>query len=386
MAIDTKYLAVALKSFARVNKLPLDSTEVWGSLEEAQTYAASPTAYPGQTVKVLIDGQYKTFVLNPNEEGTSLVLSDATGVTKEVVKIVEELPTEPEQGVIYITADGTGRIYNGTDFKVIFEDVSVLKTNVEAIKGDYLSKKDGGKVEGKLHVANVPTEDDEVANKGYVDGLISNIVSFTPGVVDATNPLPTTDYKAGQTWRVAEAGTYAGEHCEVGDLIICVTNYDEELHGDDDFVVVQANIDGAVTGPEVATDLNLVVFDGATGKKIADSEVSVASLEDAIEKAHTHENKAILDTFDKTQAEILTEAAADAKTKVDTLAETVTTKIGDIAEGTSVKEYVDNAIGSGGTDSAEAIATAKSEAIAAAKNYTDEKIAAISNDLVLQEF
>jgi hypothetical protein len=41
---------------------------------------------------------------------------------------------------------------------------------------------------------------------------------------------------------------------------------------------------------------------------------------------------------------------------------------------TSVKDYVDNAIGSGGTDAAEAIAKAKQEAINAAYAYTDSAL------------
>ena len=50
-------------------------------------------------------------------------------------------------------------------------------------------------------------------------------------------------------------------------------------------------------------------------------------------------------------------------------------KVGAIPEGTDIKTYVDDAIGSGGTSSAEAIAKAKSEAISASKTYTDEAIA-----------
>lgn len=379
MAIDAKYLTVTLKSFARVNKVPLDSTEVWGSLEEAQEYVANGAAYAGQTIKVLVDGKYKTYVLNPDEAGgTQLTLTDVTGSTKETVQIVDALPTEnAEQGVIYIEKDtGVGYVYEGEGgFRRIFENTTVLKNDVDMLKEDYVSKTKGGLVTGKLAVANVPVEANEVANKAYVDGLVSNIVSMAPGVVDSTNGLPTEDYKAGQTWRVAEAGTYAGQQCEPGDVILCITDYDADLHGDDDFLVIQANIDGAVTGPAAATDLNIAVFDGTTGKKIKDSEVSIASLNDAIAKAHTHENKDILDTFDKTQTEIFTE--------VDTK---IAARVGDIAEGTTVKEYVDNAIGTGGTDSAEAIAKAKAEAIATAKDYTDAEIAKISNDLVLQEF
>ena len=57
----------------------------------------------------------------------------------------------------------------------------------------------------------------------------------------------------------------------------------------------------------------------------------------------------------------------------------ISESVGEIPAGTSVKEYVDNAIGSGGTDAAEAIAAAKQEAIEAAAEYTDEKVQELSS-------
>ena len=48
--------------------------------------------------------------------------------------------------------------------------------------------------------------------------------------------------QVGQTFRVAEAGTYAGQECEVGDLIIVISDYADSAK-DSDFLVVQANVD-----------------------------------------------------------------------------------------------------------------------------------------------
>lgn len=60
--------------------------------------------------------------------------------------------------------------------------------------------------------------------------------------------LPTRGYSAGWTYRVAEAGTYAGEYCEVGDLIIAIN--DGPASGSSvintDWGKVEHNIDGAV--------------------------------------------------------------------------------------------------------------------------------------------
>lgn len=66
MTIESKDLLVAIKAFSRGEKLPLDASEIHDSLEQAQAYAQSPTAYAGQTIKVLQNGKYETYVLNPS--------------------------------------------------------------------------------------------------------------------------------------------------------------------------------------------------------------------------------------------------------------------------------------------------------------------------------
>ena len=188
-------------------------------------------------------------------------------------------------------------------------------------------------------------------------------------------------------------------------------------------MIIQANIDGAVTSvSDAVTDGNIVVFNGTTGKVIKDSTVSIASLNDAIAKAHEHANKTQLDTYTMNQTELLSNAQSTAQGLVDTLAETVAGKadkgttlasygitdaytktdvdgikstletaingkvsasdvdekiaarVGEIPPETTIKQYIDTAVGSGGTASAEAIAQAKQEAITAAKEYTDTKI------------
>lgn len=368
MEYNKQNLVVALKSFARGQALPLDKDEVWESLEAAQEYAKSGTAYGGQTIKVLENGEYKSYVLN-GEKGKyilKMVGSVQPEDLKKYVEYVEQVPVEkPQENVIYIVvASGDGYIYSGAGYIKVFSKAA--QEDIEALKEDAVTKKGGGVVTGPLHVTQIPLEDTQVANKAYVDGLIANLVSSAPGVVDSTRPLPEEGYRAGQTWRVAESGTYLGSTCEVGDLIICFKDYEEGASAEDDFMVIQANIDGAVTGPDAAVDMSIAVFDGITGKKIKGASFTVADLEDVIAKAHEHTNKEILDTYTKTQEEVIA-IAGESKNYVDE-------KIGDIAENTTVKEYIDNAIGSGGTSSAEAIAKAKEEAINTSKEYTNSAL------------
>ena len=451
MAIESKNLLVWVKAMSRGQALPLDASEIYSTLAEAQNYASnSAIAYAGQTVKALTeDGKYHSYVLQPSEAG--YVLEEVGAVNesdlKQYVMVVEALPESGQiEGILYI-CNTDGYVWTGSAWRKVFwdvsSDVSAVSDRVTTLEGAIDTK---APIENPVFSGVVKVGEDEVALKSYVEGLFANLVSAEPGIVDSTNPLP-TNYKAGQHFRVAEAGTYAGVSCEVGDLILVVKNYNAEAASDDDFMVLQANIDGAVTSAAETTTIGeIVVFDSVTGKVIKGSGVQIASLNDAIAKAHEHTNKAVLDSYDKTQTELLAAAKSEAealvgahetsvnealegkadkattlagygitdaynKTEIDatigTITENLNTKIsgadvdtkiatakeetlseaataagealearvGDIPADTTIKSYVDNAIGSGGTDAAEAIAIAKQEAIDTSKTYTDEQIA-----------
>ena len=419
MAIDAKNLVVAAKVYSRGVALPLDASSVYESLGEAQSYAKNPIAYAGQIITVKEGENYNAYILDGDAGAYTLskVGVDASAV-KNYVQVVSNLPEEgQEQGVIYInTTDSKGYIYDGSEFQVIFEDVTneegeSLKEQLENLETELAAKApiNNPVFTGTVTLAADPQSNLEAATKQYVDRLVAGINDFTVGVVDSSTPLPATDYKVGQTFRVAEAGTYAGVECEAGDLIIVIKDYAADGASNSDFLVVQANVDGAVTGPDASTDANIVVFDGTTGRKIKDSTVTIASVSDAVAKAHEHANKTILDTFTKNETELLGEVDSKIATALEDYATTedladyvtnetyqsdkastdsrlgtietnlntkitaadLANKIGEIGEGTTVKEYVDTAVGSGGADVAEQILAAKNEAIQTAKTYTD---------------
>lgn len=419
--IEAKNLVVAAKIYARSQALPLDASEIYSTMEEAQTYAKSPIAYGGQTIKVLEDGKYETYVLNGEAGNYTLdkIGADSSQV-KNYVKVVEILPNSgQEQGVIYVnTADSKGYIWDGSSYKVIFEDVTTedgksLQEQLSEINGKFAGYAPlaGATFTGEVVLAADPTKDLGAATKQYVDRLVGGLNDFTVGIVDSSTPLPATGYKVGQTFRVAEAGTYAGQTCETGDLVIVIKDHEADSASAADFLVVNANIDGAVTGPDASTDADIVVFDGATGRKIKDSTVALGSLQDAIAKVHEHANKTQLDSFTKDLSTIETEykkyadskvmeATADivtdeeltsalgdyyTKTEVDNKvtpieqslnskvdAEYVAGKIGAIPQDKTVKDYVDSAVQSGGADVSGAIEEAKQEAITKSKAYTDQ--------------
>lgn len=418
MAIDSKNLLVWVKAMSRGQALPLDASEIYASLAEAQSYAAgelpsSAVAYGGQTIKALLDdGKYHSYVLQPAESGFTLeeIGNVKQSDIKQYVEFVNALPDlNMEEGVLYV-CDTKAYVWTGTAWKEVFSNVS----------------SDFGSVEERI----ISIEDTlaETASKDYVDSLFANLEDScgVPGIVDSENSIP-TEYKAGQTYRVAEAGTYAGSKCEVGDLILVIKDYAEDSASENDFLIIQANIDGAVTSKaDTATIGEIVVFDGVTGKVIKGSGIQVESLNTAIANTHTHENSDVLDTYSLTQddlfdtirtevEELLSDKAdsdsvytttviderlktitdnlntkisgadvdakiTEATTSILGTAETnaaavMSARIGDIPQDTTIKSYIDTSIGTGGTANAAAIAQAKQEAIDISKAYTTEQIA-----------
>lgn len=94
----------------------------------------------------------------------------------------------------------------------------------------------------------------QIATTQFVTNAISSgiaaadamIFKGTLGTGGTIKALPTT-YKTGWTYRVVSAGTYAGQQCEIGDLVIALTSRSGSENQDADWTVAQTNIDGAIT-------------------------------------------------------------------------------------------------------------------------------------------
>ena len=142
--------------------------------------------------------------------------------------------------------------------------------------------------------------------RGKLDNILSaNDAMIFKGVVNQDSDIAAADYQAGWTYKVGTAGTYKGQKCEVGDLIVCIKDYADPA-ADSDWTVVQTNIDGAVTGPKSAADGNLPAFDGATGRIIRDSALRTADVSDAVAKKHEHANRTdVLDKLSTQDGELL---------------------------------------------------------------------------------
>lgn len=146
---------------------------------------------------------------------------------------------------------------------------------------DQVKTADGGNVEARI-AALEATFASGIRQKGTVG---------TGGTVET---LPADSYTQGDMYIVKTGGTYAGQVCEPGDLILCINDYAEEGAADTDWTVIQNNIDRAVTGPASAADGNLMAFDGASGTVAKDSGVKMTDVSDAVAQKHTHDNAALL--------------------------------------------------------------------------------------------
>lgn len=324
MAIESKNLLVAVKAFSPANPLPLDARSLWDTKAEAENYAKQANAYGGQIITAKVNGKFKPFILQGENGNCTIEPLGADPSTVKQYVVVGTRPVEhQEQGVIYIE-NNIGYIWDGADWKKVFEDVSASITDFEERIGKLETD-----ISTKANLANpeftgsAKLDGKDLATKEYADAIVAAAKTEVPIVIDDSHPFPEQAYKAGQKYVVAKAGTYLGQKCEIGDVILITKDYNKEGAANTDGIVLQANIDGAVTGAESSVDGEIVVFSGATGKVIKSSKINMTALNDAITKAHEHANKTQLDTYDKTQTELLQAASADAQAKVAELKKTV---------------------------------------------------------------
>lgn len=162
--------------------------------------------------------------------------------------------------------------------KVQLKDVA--GTPVYPTTADQVKTADGGNVEARI-AALEATFASGIRQKGTVG---------TGGTVET---LPADSYTQGDMYIVKTGGTYAGQVCEPGDLILCIKTFEEEA-ADTDWTVVQNNVVRAVKGPESAADGNLLAFDGTSGTVAKDSGIKLTDVSAAVAQKHSHDNAVLL--------------------------------------------------------------------------------------------
>ena len=208
-------------------------------------------------------------------------------------------PEIPEVPDVEAEVTGSGNVITNitaSEHKVTAEKgfTAASQTDLDAVEetANAAMPKSGGTFTGAV-IVQTPTEDGHAATKGYVDQeaaaaeqaakdyadtiLGANdamVFKGTLGTAGTVTALPTT-YLIGWTYRVITAGTYAGQQCEIGDLIIAVA--DATDNGTNaDWTVVQTNVDGAVTFNSALVNDEIVL--GAGAGVVKPSGVSLSEL------------------------------------------------------------------------------------------------------------
>lgn len=130
--------------------------------------------------------------------------------------------------------------------------------------------------------AATTVENTQIATTAYVAAKVNALMSAndamifkgTLGTGGTATSLPAT-HEAGWTYKVITAGSYAGQTCEVGDMVVCIN--DGTAANNSDWAVIQTNIDGAVTGPTSSVAEHVATFSGTNGKVIKDSGFTIAT-------------------------------------------------------------------------------------------------------------
>lgn len=152
------------KSFARLNGQPLDKSEIWYSLAEAQAYATTDAAYVGQILAV-IDAENNTVSFYGIQNANGELVEVGSGNVDEVVSLVEDLEAKigaeatedsAATGLYKLLAD----LASNVDTKVNAEDVYTKDETDLAIESaiaqlDHLKRK----IVNSLDEINVNDED-----------------------------------------------------------------------------------------------------------------------------------------------------------------------------------------------------------------------------------
>ena len=255
---------------------PLTITVNSGTEEGTDKYT-----FTGADSKTLNITAGSNVTLTPSAGG--LQISSSYTNTDEKVKVTTGTTTKSYLVGVnssgYTSGNATDKLITDTG---VYLDTTSGKLTATTLNATTLSGNLKGTIDGTT-TATTPSVGDKstkVATTAFVDTAISTALGsladamIFKGIVNANTDLPAS-HEVGWTYRVGTKGTYAGIQCEVGDLIICIT--DGTSANNAHWTVAQNNIDGAVTGPTSSTDGNFALFSGATGKIIKNSSYSPAS-------------------------------------------------------------------------------------------------------------
>ena len=295
--------------------------ESWGTVSNFYTHPSFTARTLGtQTGSTLSwGGTFKVPSISVNAQGHVSSGSDVT-FTMPAAPTTSVTATTSGNGnvVTAITAQNSTITVTKGATMATSSELAAVKT-----KADNAMPKSGGTFTGAITVPN-PTSTGHAATKQYVDtaksDAISQSKSYADGLIAANDAmvfkgtigtsgtvtaLPAT-HSVGWTYRVITAGSYAGQNCEVGDLIICIT--DGTSANNAHWTVAQTNIDGAVTHDAALTADRIILGDGSGSIKASSTALSslatTSQLNNKVDKTTTVNGHALSDDVTVTKSDI----------------------------------------------------------------------------------
>lgn len=188
----------------------------------------------------------------------------------------------------------------------------------------------------KAPTAAAGTNTTQIATTAFVQAAVESKIAAadalrfkgTLGTGGTITALPAS-HKVGDSYKVITAGTYAGQKCEVGDMVVCTTTGTTATDGH--WTVIQANVAGVVTGPASAVVGHVATFNRTTGNEIKDSGFTIgksvpadAKFTDTTYNPATTSTAGLMSAADKADFDSL-KTACQGKAAEATLTRTATT-------------------------------------------------------------
>lgn len=278
--------------------------------------SGNPVLFSGTTGKVLADVSFSSFKtsLSLTKSDVGLGSVDNTSDLGKPVSTATQTALDAKVTGPASVTDGNPAVFDTTSGKLIKQvTFSAFKTSLSLTKSDVgLGNVDNTSDTNKpvstaqqtalnlkadlaspaltgtptAPTASGTTNTTQIATTAMVQSALSAYIAAQDvlvfkGVIDCSgNPnYPAAD--AGHVYKVGVAGKIGGASgpaVEVGDVLTCIT--DSSSSGNHatvgaNWIISQVNIDGAVTGPTSATNGNIAVFNGTTGKVISEISYSM---------------------------------------------------------------------------------------------------------------
>ena len=211
-----------------------------------------------------------TLTITTADTNTTYTFSGTTGESGYVITITPSTGDPQTVTIPFASASAAG-LMSASDYSKLAGITAGAEPNVQSDWNQSTTTADDY-IKNKPTITNYDTGTDSDLSTGtsttakvWTPKVIHDYVASAAGAADAmrfkgtigsggtVTSLPST-HAVGDTYRVIEAGMYAGQNCEIGDLIIAITTSGTTSS---DWTVAQTNIDGAITSLNGTTPITV---------------------------------------------------------------------------------------------------------------------------------